>query len=127
VFTWASGNKYQGDFYENERHGNGQMVWTDGSKYEGEWVNGIQHGLGRMTGPDGQQKEGFFENNVFKHPALAMNSPGEGKRVPAQVSTQPLPTPIESKQRHRSSVLMNNYQQMMSTKATPGYPAEDQT
>ena len=75
--------------------------------YEGEWVYGIQHGYGRMVQPNGVQKEGYFENNIYKDPTLAIITPGDKKR-------------------HRSSVLMNNYQQMMSTKAnSKGFQTDD--
>ena len=87
VFTWASGNVYQGNFVEDERHLQGSMLWTDGSKYEGEWQRGIQHGLGRIIFPDGTVKEGLFENNVYKAgkavPNLMLNSSSAGNGVQA--------------------------------------------
>ena len=35
VFRWASGNTYEGEYFEDERNGHGAMSWTDGSTYEG--------------------------------------------------------------------------------------------
>ena len=35
TYSWASGNIYKGDYFNDERHGNGQMIWTDGSMYDG--------------------------------------------------------------------------------------------
>ena len=65
VFTWSSGNIYKGSYHDDERHGQGTMRWTDGSFYEGQWQTGIQHGIGKMVMPNGQIKEGIFENNVW--------------------------------------------------------------
>ena len=66
MYTWASGNVYKGEYWEDERNGQGRMEWIDGSVYEGEWLNGIQHGFGKMTFPSGKVKEGIFEDNIFK-------------------------------------------------------------
>lgn len=65
VFRWASGNIYDGEFKDDERHGKGIMTWTDGSQYNGDWFRGIQHGYGTITFPDGSQKEGYFDNNIY--------------------------------------------------------------
>ena len=64
-FRWASGNVYDGEFKDDERHGKGIMTWTDGSQYNGDWFRGIQHGYGTITFPDGSQKEGYFDNNIY--------------------------------------------------------------
>ena len=65
VFKWQSGNLYRGNYFDDERQGYGEMFWTDCSIYKGEWVRGIQHGFGTMVFPDGTVREGQFENNVF--------------------------------------------------------------
>jgi hypothetical protein len=41
IFTWASGNTYKGEYFEDERHGTGEMSWTDGTRYIGDWCHGI--------------------------------------------------------------------------------------
>ena len=65
MFTWPSGNYYEGNYENDERNGKGEMFWMDGSYYKGDWVNGVQHGRGTMTFADGVVKRGLFENNVF--------------------------------------------------------------
>lgn len=35
TYSWTSGNIYKGEYLNDERHGNGQMIWTDGSYYDG--------------------------------------------------------------------------------------------
>lgn len=93
MFTWQSGNVYKGEYFEDERHGQGRMEWTDGSVYEGEWQNGIQHGWGKMIYPNGKVKEGIFEGNIFKGEQTTesrrddtIQSADEGEESSAQMS-----------------------------------------
>lgn len=37
-----------------KRNGPGMQEWTDGSKYEGEFQNGLKHGDGTYTWPNGE-------------------------------------------------------------------------
>ncbi len=44
------GDKYEGQWHENKRRGNGTMYWYSKSEvYKGEWSNDIQHGYGEHT------------------------------------------------------------------------------
>jgi len=93
VFTWTSGNVYKGNYFEDLRHGYGEMVWIDNSYYKGTWevsreksssklINfksfisdfflgysstqrGIQHGEGEMCMSGEYPKQGLFENNIY--------------------------------------------------------------
>lgn len=79
VYTWPSGNTYQGTWAQGKRHGvgvenKGRWVykgeWTHGfkgryglrestgtsGKYEGTWNNGLQDGYGTETYSDGGKK-----------------------------------------------------------------------
>lgn len=51
VRQYESGNVYEGMWYKHERQGEGKMVWRDrkGGKemYIGQWEAGIQHGKGK--------------------------------------------------------------------------------
>ena len=41
TYTWASGNRYEGEWRDNKPHGHGTFTWAaDGSRYEGEWRHG---------------------------------------------------------------------------------------
>ncbi|XP_063801737.1 junctophilin-3 isoform X3 [Pseudophryne corroboree] len=76
VYTWPSGNTYQGTWAQGKRHGIGveskgkwlyRGEWTNGfkgrygvrectgngAKYEGTWTNGLQDGYGTETYSDG--------------------------------------------------------------------------
>ena len=37
-----------GEYFEDNRHGYGEMKWADGSEYKGFWKNGVPSGKGRM-------------------------------------------------------------------------------
>ncbi|XP_069824010.1 junctophilin-3-like [Dendropsophus ebraccatus] len=79
VYTWPSGNTYQGTWAQGKRHGigvesKGKWVyrgeWTNGfkgrygvrectgngAKYEGTWTNGLQDGYGTETYSDGERR-----------------------------------------------------------------------
>lgn len=76
------GNKYSGNYKEDQRHGWGVMEWIDGSTYKGQWERGIQQGFGIMTyntdvqagatEAPGKVRAGFFENNVFSKPLVRL-------------------------------------------------------
>ena len=41
---------YRGEWYKNQRHGNGIMYWlTLNEVYDGQWESGLQHGFGKHT------------------------------------------------------------------------------
>lgn len=40
-FYWISGNRYKGNYVNDQREGYGEMYWIDGSIYKGYWKQGI--------------------------------------------------------------------------------------
>lgn len=46
VYTWASGDKYTGDWEKDVMSGHGVYIFNNGSRYEGEFLNGQFHGEG---------------------------------------------------------------------------------
>ena len=62
TYTFASGNKYVGEFKDGKRHGQGTFTTADGGKYVGEWKDGKPHGQGTFTKSDGTIKKGIWEN-----------------------------------------------------------------
>ena len=60
--TFASGDKYVGEWKENMMHGQGTYTMPDGTKYVGEWKDGKFHGQGTYTFPDGQKYVGEFKD-----------------------------------------------------------------
>ena len=45
MFVWGDGSTYNGEFLENNIHGNGKYVWKDGRVYVGEWKFNKMDGL----------------------------------------------------------------------------------
>lgn len=87
VYTWPSGNTYEGYWSQGKRHGlgietKGQWIykgeWThgfkgrygvrinvvSGAKYEGTWNNGLQDGYGTETYADGGTFQGQFTGGM---------------------------------------------------------------
>ncbi|XP_056381516.1 junctophilin-3 isoform X3 [Hyla sarda] len=87
VYTWPSGNTYQGTWAQGKRHGigvesKGKWVyrgeWTNGfkgrygvrectgngAKYEGTWTNGLQDGYGTETYSDGGTYQGQWAAGI---------------------------------------------------------------
>ncbi|TNV81076.1 hypothetical protein FGO68_gene10159 [Halteria grandinella] len=58
---YANGVSYEGEWKDNNRHGQGIMKYANGNSYQGEWKDGKQHGLGRQTYSGCEYKEGQWE------------------------------------------------------------------
>ena len=61
--SFASGDRYVGQFQRGIFNGQGTYTWKSGSHYDGTWVMGKKHGKGRLTMTDGSGWEGEFEND----------------------------------------------------------------
>ena len=56
--------EYDGDYYNNERNGNGKYIYEDGQFYIGEFKNNKINGEGKLYYSNGNIKyEGSFKNN----------------------------------------------------------------
>ena len=66
---WVDGNKYEGEFKANIRHGFGIQNQTNGVFYEGYWINDTPSGVGKFKFPfaDSQKRlslDGHFKDGV---------------------------------------------------------------
>ena len=62
TYIYPDGSKYEGEWQNNKRHGQGILTRPDGMRYEGEWADGKPHGKGTLTSPNGKIRRGFWEN-----------------------------------------------------------------
>ncbi|KAG1678164.1 hypothetical protein FOA52_016101 [Chlamydomonas sp. UWO 241] len=45
---WNTGERYQGEWSDNKKHGKGTVVYKNGDKYEGDWSSDTRQGLGTL-------------------------------------------------------------------------------
>ena len=64
VFYKKSGEKYTGEFKDNNINGYGKYQWSNKHIYEGNFVLGKMHGKGVYTWPDGSIYRGTYKNNI---------------------------------------------------------------
>ena len=65
IFLYFDGDKYEGEFKDGKKHGQGTYKYKDGMIYVGEWKKGKKHGQGTLTYADGRIENGTFENDIF--------------------------------------------------------------
>jgi len=58
------GKKYEGEWKDGKKHGQGTLTWANGSKYEGEWKDGKRHGQGTLAWASGKKYEGEWKDDV---------------------------------------------------------------
>jgi hypothetical protein len=61
TLTFASGQKYVGEYRNGKKHGQGTYTWPDGYKYVGEWKDGKEHGQGTYTKANGSKYVGEWK------------------------------------------------------------------
>lgn len=66
--------RYEGEFFNGLRHGEGTIVWLDGDRYIGGWKNGNMHGRGNHTYADGRNYQGAYDES-WKHGQGVMRWP----------------------------------------------------
>ena len=52
AYYYASGDKYVGDFANDQTNGQGTYYYSNGNRYEGEWRNGRKNGQGTLYESD---------------------------------------------------------------------------
>lgn len=68
VFTYKSGDRYEGDWKDGKKDGQGIMYYADGNKYEGRWKDDQKDGYGVYTWSNGDRFEGNFKNSIIEGP-----------------------------------------------------------
>lgn len=59
-YVWKNGDRYVGQWHNNNMWGNGCFQWAMGDVYEGQWVAGESDGYGMKTMCDGSIIKGTF-------------------------------------------------------------------
>lgn len=77
VLTYSSNDncnrkKYEGEFINGVKAGQGTMTWNDGQKYMGEWVNDNMDGLGTYS---------YKSGNIYQGPFKKNKAEGQGKLI----------------------------------------------
>ena len=62
-FFWANGSCYKGQFSFDYLHGEGEYIWYDGRKYKGDWKNNEMHGHGTFSWPNNNFYEGSYRHD----------------------------------------------------------------
>ena len=83
TYTYASGNKYAGQYKQDKQEGEGTFMYADsGAIYEGQWANGMRHGFGKFTASNGQSRR-----------AASRTTPSRGRPPAGTPTGRPRPPP----------------------------------
>lgn len=62
VYTWDTGEKYEGYWSDGMRNGQGTNYFSSGAVYTGEWKDDMKHGVGSYTYKPGSSYERYEGN-----------------------------------------------------------------
>jgi clan AA aspartic protease (TIGR02281 family) len=65
TYTYPSGNKYVGEWKDEEQNGQGTYTYANGNKYVGEFKNGMRNGQGTYTSANGNKYVGEWKDGDF--------------------------------------------------------------
>ena len=61
-----NGDRYDGEWKQNKKHGMGKYKFAKGDYYEGTFEDGLKHGEGTYRYPNGDIYEGTFVRGILK-------------------------------------------------------------
>ena len=64
TYTFANGDVYKGQFKDDKKHGQGTEFYESGNKYEGQFKDGLKNGLGTYFYENGDKYEGQFKDDL---------------------------------------------------------------
>lgn len=77
IYVLQDGSVYEGTWREGMMHGRGVFNWSDGSVYEGEWKDGRRHGAGVLRASDGFSYDGMWVQNAMEGRGTAVYPNGQ--------------------------------------------------
>lgn len=60
---YGSENWYEGEWYEGQKHGQGQRYYAKGLKYKGQWEYNQKNGHGTMLWSNNDCYQGYWQQN----------------------------------------------------------------
>jgi hypothetical protein len=77
IISQSDGGKYEGEFKDGKRHGQGTGTYLNGEKYVGEFKEGKRHGQGTYTYSDGSKYEGEFKDGEIHGQGILISLNGK--------------------------------------------------
>jgi len=74
TYIWDNGDKYVGNWANNNREGFGTYYFANGDKYIGDWKDGTYHGFGTYTYKGGKVEKGNWVAGKFQDPSNKNNN-----------------------------------------------------
>eukprot|EP01083_Nonionella_stella_P028167 77573_1 len=62
IYTKKNKWKFEGEYKDDERNGDGKKIWSNGNTFVGTLVGGKMHGHGIYTKPNGYKFEGEYKD-----------------------------------------------------------------
>ena len=59
-FNYYQIARYEGEYSNGQKNGQGKYIWPDGNSYEGQFVNNNLSGFGTYHWADGKKYSGFW-------------------------------------------------------------------
>jgi len=81
---YSSGAQYEGSWKEDKREGYGQQTYVDGTIYDGGWHDDKEHGWGKKVKPNGEvYSGGFRDGNEYGY---AVREHADGRKFEGGIS-----------------------------------------
>lgn len=75
-YTYAAGDKYTGEWRDDQKHGLGVNTYANGDKYAGEFKDDRRSGHGTYLFADGRKEIGGFKEGLLHGPAVQYRADG---------------------------------------------------
>jgi serine/threonine protein kinase len=76
TYTYANGDKYVGEWHEDQKHGLGTNIYATGDKYIGEFRNDSRNGQGTYIFANGRKEVGSFKDGLLHGLAIQYGADG---------------------------------------------------